>query len=231
MCGRFISTSTPEQLAERLDVDAVKTEQLPIHYNVAPTMDVYAVLERDGSRRLGTLRWGFVPYWTKQLKGTRQPINARLETVATSKMFAQSFAKRRCIIPADGFYEWQDRGDNTKKQPFHLAQPDDDILAFAGIWTAWRDPTDEHNDPLFSAAIVTTEARGDISRIHPRMPVMLPQTLWRHWLTADEDEAPHLKGAIDELEAPRLTATSITGRVNTVANDGPELLVPGAIAG
>lgn len=229
MCGRFLSLSSSEQLAERFDVDEVRTDPLPERYNVAPTTPVYAILGDADARRLGTLRWGFVPYWAKQLKGTRQPINARVETVASTKMFAGSFERRRCLIPADGFYEWQDQGEGAKKQPFHLADPDGAPLALAGIWTVWRDPTEDEPEPLFSAAIVTMAASGQMERIHHRMPVMLPQTLWQDWLTADAGDAPHLLDAVQSLDAPRLTATSISDRVNSVRNEGPELLEPGTV--
>jgi putative SOS response-associated peptidase YedK len=226
VCGRFLSLSDPEQLAERFAVDEVRAAPLGRRYNVAPTLEVYAVIEREARRRLGTLRWGFVPYWVRELKGARQPINARIETVATSKMFADAFQRRRCLLPADGFYEWQDRGDGRPKQPYLLADPDGAPLAFAGIWTVWRDPTVEDPEPLFSTAIVTTEARGAMADLHERMPVVLPEQLWSDWLTADADEAPHLLEAVGALGAPRLTATPISRRVNDVRNDGPELLEP-----
>jgi putative SOS response-associated peptidase YedK len=229
VCGRFLSLSDPEQLAERFAVDEVRAPSLGQRYNVAPTLEVYAVIEREARRRLGTLRWGFVPYWVRELKGARQPINARIETVATSKMFADSFGRRRCLLPADGFYEWQDRGEGRPKQPYLLADPDGGPLAFAGIWTVWRDPTIEAPEPLFSTAIVTTEARGAMADLHERMPVVLPERLWADWLTADEDEAPHLLEVVTALGAPRLTATPISQRVNDVRNDGPELLEPATV--
>jgi putative SOS response-associated peptidase YedK len=229
VCGRFLSLSDPEQLAERFAVDEVRAEPLGRRYNVAPTLEVYAVIEREARRRLGTLRWGFVPYWVRELKGARQPINARIETIATSKMFADAFQRRRCLLPADGFYEWQDRGDGRPKQPYLLADPDGAPLAFAGIWTVWRDPTVEVPEPLFSTAIVTTEARGAMADLHERMPVVLPEQLWSDWLTADADEAPHLLEAVAALGAPRLTATPISRRVNDVRNDGPELLEPAPV--
>jgi putative SOS response-associated peptidase YedK len=231
MCGRFVSFSDPEHLAERFAVDEVRTEPLPPRYNVAPTLDVYAVVDRDGTRRLGTLRWGFVPWFAQRLKGTRQPINARLETVATSRMFADAFRRRRCLLPADGFYEWHDAGDGSAKRPYHLADPNGEPLAFAGIWSSWRDPEEPDADPLYSAAIVTTAASGEMERLHPRMPVMLPRGLWDDWLRADEDEAPHLHEAVTALGPPRLTATPIGRRVNDVRNDGPDLLEPATDAG
>jgi putative SOS response-associated peptidase YedK len=223
MCGRYVSVSTPEQLAEAFEVDRIATPDQGRRFNVAPTLDVYAVIERDDERRLGTMRWGFVPHWSKSLKG-RAPINARIETVATNGMFARSFERRRCILPADGFYEWQEREDSTRKQPWYIHDPEDRPLAFAGIWTVWRDPDDPEAEPVFSTAIVTTDAKGEMTRLHDRMPVILPRTLHRDWLTASEDEAPHLLRAIRAMPVPALRAHTVTDRVNNVRNDGPDLV-------
>jgi putative SOS response-associated peptidase YedK len=229
MCGRFLSLSSPDELAERFGVDEVRTEPLPRRFNVAPSTDIYAILEAEHQRRLGTLRWGFVPHWAKQLKGTRQPINARIEGVASSRMFGDAFVRRRCLLPADGFYEWQARGEGQRKQPFHIASPDGSPLAFAGIWTVWRDPQAPDATPLYSAAIITTAAHGEMERIHERMPVILPPSLWSEWLTATPDAAPHLHEVIATAAPPPLVATAIGTRVNAVRNDGPELLEPGSV--
>ncbi|MEX2550594.1 MAG: SOS response-associated peptidase [Nitriliruptoraceae bacterium] len=229
MCGRFLSLSTLDELTAQLAIDEVATEPLPRRYNVAPSTEIYAVIDRDGKRRLGTLRWGFVPPWAKSLRGGKQPINARLETVATSRMFAPSFEHRRCLIPADGFYEWQARGEGRRKQPYHLADEGGDPLVFAGIWTSWRDRAAEEQDPVFSTAIVTTEATGPVTEIHHRMPVILPEPLWDDWLTADADDADHLLTAVRALDPPRLEATPIGTAVNDVRNDAPELLEPAGV--
>jgi putative SOS response-associated peptidase YedK len=226
MCGRFLSLSDPERLAERFEVDEVRTDPLPARWNVAPSLDVYAVIERDDTRRLGTLRWGFVPHWTEQLRGARTPINARLESVASTPMFASAFAKRRCLLPADGFYEWQVQEDGTK-QPYHLHAPDGEPFAFGGIWTVWRDPSaPEEAEPVFSTAIVTTAASGRLADIHDRVPVILPRQLWSDWLTAAPEDAPHLEDAVRALGPPALVAEPISTRVNNVRNEGPELLEP-----
>lgn len=238
MCGRYVSVSTPEALGEHFEVDEVRAGSLGARYNVAPSLDVYALLESDGSRRLGTLRWGFVPHWARSLSDTPSPINARVEGLDESGMFRGAFRKRRCIIPADGFYEWRERESASRKQPYFIHDPDDEPLAFAGLWTAWRGDTgdgegngdgDADEDPVYSCAIVTTGASGPIRDLHPRMPVMLPRGLWRDWLTADPGDAPHLQEAVATLEAPDLEAYAITTRVNNVRNDGPELLEPGTV--
>lgn len=228
MCGRYASVSSPEQLAERFGVDDVRTEDLGRRYNVAPSLPVYAVIEHEGNRRLGALRWGFVPHWAKEPRRGRAPINARVEGVATSRMFTDAFARRRCIVPADGFYEWQDRGEGRRKQPFHVHDPDGSPLALAGIWTAWHDP-DGGDAPHYSCAILTTAARGEMATIHQRQPVMLPERMWRTWLTAGPQEAPHLQATVAELSPPALVARPVSTRVNNVRNDGPELWEPAEV--
>lgn len=224
MCGRFLLTSSLDDLVATLRVDEVATEPFPPRYNVAPSTEIYAAIDRDGSRRLGRLRWGFLPSWSRSTRGGRQPINARIETAATSRMFARSVARRRCLLPADGFYEWQETADG--KQPYHLADPDGRPLVFAGIWTTWRDPEDPEREPVSSTAILTTQAQGDIAALHHRMPVILPESLWDDWADTTSDAAPHLLEAVTALGAPRLRATPISTRVNNVRNDGPELLEP-----
>lgn len=222
MCGRYVAVSTPEQLAEALSVDEVKATDLGQRHNVAPTLDVYAVLEGEGgNRRLGTMRWGFVPHWSDKPRG---PINARVETVDTNGMFARSFRERRCLLPADGFYEWQERADSDRKQPWYIHDPEERPLAFAGIWTMWKDPEDTDADWVASCAIVTTAAKGRMTELHDRMPVVLPETLHRDWLTADPDDAPHLLRAIRAMDPPALRAHTVSDRVNNVRNDGPDLV-------
>ena len=229
MCGRYVSTSTPEQLAEYFSVDEVRTDSLGERYNVAPTLDVYSIIEREGHRRLGTLRWGLVPFWADDPKKAPSPINARVETIHEKRMFRDAFEKRRCILPADGFYEWQEREDRKKKQPFYIHDPEDLPLAFAGIWGVWRPKDEPDAEPLFTCAILTTEARGRMAELHDRMPVMLPSQLWESWLSADPQEAEHLQEVIAALGTPRLEAVTITERVNNVRNDGRELLEPGSV--
>ena len=226
MCGRYLSVSKPEQLAERFEVDEVRTEALPERYNVAPSTDVYAIIETDGKRRLGTLRWGFAPPWNGGSKRSREPINARVESIATSRMFGPAFRERRCLLPADGFYEWQDRGDGRRKQPFHIAAADGAPFAFAGVWTVRRD---QEAGQLFSTAIVTRDAPGEMESIHSRLPAILPAALWEEWLTADPDDAPHLAEAVATASLPRLVATPVNERVNNLRNEGPQLLEPGRI--
>lgn len=229
MCGRFLLSSDPARLTARFEVASQAPELPPARWNIAPTQPILAVVDTPDGRRLGPLAWGFVPPWTTELRGARRPINARSETVASSRMFAASMDRRRCLIPADGFYEWQAREDGPK-QPFHLAAADGEPLAFAGIWTRWQDPEDPDAPALISAAILTTQARGELTRIHHRVPVILPPTLWDGWLDRTPGQAERLAQAAAALGSPALIATPISTRVNHVANDGPELLEPVAVS-
>lgn len=225
ICGRYLVISSVEALSEHFDVDEVRTEPHPPRHNVAPGTSVYAILESDGARRLGSLRWGFRAVWAKPGRIGPEPINARVETAAASRLFGSSVERKRCIVPADGFYEWQRRGEGLRKQPHHIA-PDNGVpLGFAAIWSSWRDRLDPDAGPVFSTAILTTSAAGGMERIHDRMPVVLPPEMWGAWLAADSNSR-HLVEQVRGLAAPRLTATPITDKVNNVRNDGPALLEP-----
>lgn len=223
ICGRYLVISSVEALSEHFDVDEVRTAPHPPRYNVAPGTSVYAILESDGERRLGALRWGLRAPWAKPDRIGPEPINARVETVADSRLFGPSVERKRCILPADGFYEWQRRAEGRRKKPHHIAPHDGAPLGFAAIWSAWRDRRDPDAAPMFSTAILTTPAAGGMERIHDRMPVVLPPQMWDPWLSADSDSR-HVIEQVRGLAVPQLTATPITEQVNNVRNDGPQLL-------
>lgn len=225
MCGRYVLVSSPEEIAATFAVTEVATESLGQRWNVAPSLDVYAIIGEKGSRRLGSLTWGFVPWFAKDPK--RAPINARAETVARNGMFSESFAKRRCILPADGFWEWQavpsTDGGKPRKQPWHFADPDGGLLAFAGIHSTWRDRDDPDAPKRHTTAIITTAAQGAMEPIHDRMPVLLPPRLWDAWLDPETD-VPRLGQMIQSVGPPALRAFPVTTDVNNVRNEGPGLL-------
>ena len=144
-------------------------------------------------------------------------------------MFASAFAKRRCLLPADGFYRGRHARARRADHEYYIHHPDDEPLALAGIWTVWRDPEVQDPETVFSTAILTTAADGAMEAIHDRRPVILPARLWDEWLTADPREAEHLQRVVANAGVPRLEAIPITDRVNNVRNDGPELLEPGEV--
>ncbi len=227
MCGRYVSISTPEQLSERFDATRVAVADLQQRYNVAPTNQVPVIVDRDGERTVDTMRWGLVPVWAKELGKGPMPINARVETIHEKRMFSGAFKKRRVIIPADGFYEWQPREGSKKKQPWFIHAPDNRPLAFAGIWGRWTDK--ETGDVVESTCIITRDAAGRMTDLHNRMPVVLPDTLFSTWLEATEQEAPYLHEVIASAGVPALEAMTVSDRVNNVRNKGPELLEPGTV--
>jgi putative SOS response-associated peptidase YedK len=225
MCGRFVSASPPDELARYFAVDKLGESVLEPKYNVAPTDSVYGIFEKDHERRLETFHWGLVPYWAKDVGVGNRMINARVETLTSSNAFKGAFERRRCIVPGDGFYEWRKVEGRRKKQPVYIRRRDGEPLAMAGLWEAWRGP--EHDeDPLFSCTIVTGEPNELVEPIHDRMPVILPVETWEEWLDRDNRDVDALQRLLRPIPADRLEAWNVGTDVNTVTNDGPELIEP-----
>ena len=232
MCGRMTMRTNPSDLAEIFDAElgageASALDELGARYNVAPTQPIPVVVQRDDGRRIELQRWGLVPSWSKSVgsAGARY-INARAETVATSSAFRASFLRRRCIIPADGFYEWL--RDGRRKQPFLIHTPADAPLAFAGVWAPWRDPA--NGQWLLSAAVVTTAANATVSRLHNRMPVILDleSDAWRIWLDPQVRDEGLLQSLLEPAPDSLLELRAVSPLVNNANNEGPELLLPPA---
>jgi putative SOS response-associated peptidase YedK len=219
MCGRYASTLPPELIA-RLFGTTNPLPNLKPTWNMAPTMTAPVVRVHPDTRQrhLDALIWGFIPSFTKVLKEARRPINARSETVSSSGMFRNAFAKRRCIVPAAAFYEWQ--ANPNGKTPYAIARKDEAPLAFAGLWEGWRSP---EGDILRSFAIVTTTANAQMAVLHERMPVILEPADWPLWLgEAPGDPASLTRPSAEDL----LQLWPVDKRVGNVRNDGPELLAP-----
>ena len=230
MCGRFVSSSPPDELAAYFGVDqvaeGVQESERPPNFNVAPTQDVLAVVEDDQMRYLDAFHWGLVPSWAKDPKIGNRMINARAETLATSNAFKSSFAKRRCIVPADGFYEWKkltSEGKKAKKQPVFIHRRDGAPVAFAGLWSVWRGP-DKDQEPLRSLTIVTTTPNETVRQIHDRMPVVLPESAWATWLDRDNDDLGVLGGLLVPASDDLLEVRPVSTEVNNVRNNGPHLI-------
>ena len=215
MCGRFSITGDLDFYAEYFGVDDVAAEPLAPNWNVAPTDPIYVVAERDGRRFLDTMRWGLVPYYADDDKKIH--INARLETVDTSGAFRDSFARRRCLIPADGFYEWEpaDQG----RAPHWVYRADGFPMTFAGIWSTRK--IGEKWDR--SCSIITTSADGVIRGIHDRMPVSLAPDSWDAWLDRDLRDTEAARSLIHLIDADLIMEHQVSKRVNSVRNNGPEL--------
>jgi putative SOS response-associated peptidase YedK len=231
VCGRYVQVSSPRLLAERFDVDEVVTEAHEPDYNVAPRADVYGIVERErGSRLLESLRWGLVPSWADDLKIGDRLINARAETVTEKPAYRQAFARRRCILPADGFYEWKrlpkQGSERVRKQPMFIHRRDGEPLAFAGLWEAWRDRADQESPWIVSCTIVTTRANAALAPIHDRMPVVLDEADWSDWLDPDGHDLDRLSAMLAPAPAEWFEVFPVSTLVNKADHNGPELVRP-----
>jgi putative SOS response-associated peptidase YedK len=229
MCGRYVSSSPPDEIAKYFG--AVMSETLvesppEANFNVAPTTNVVIVVERDDTRRLDLARWGLVPSWAKDLAIGAKMINARAETIATKPAFKRAFARKRCIIPADGFYEWKVVPGQKRKQPVFIHRADGDRFAFAGLWELWRDPADPDAPPLRSCTIITGQANDKIAPVHDRMPVMLPPDAWATWLDHDNHDTDALAALLVPAPASLIAIHAVSTAVNNVRNRSPELVEP-----
>ncbi|MHA6757292.1 SOS response-associated peptidase [Streptacidiphilus sp. PAMC 29251] len=238
MCGRFVSTRSPQDLAATYQAALPDQDQyLAPSWNIAPTDHVWGVLERavkDGSeveRQLRPLRWGLVPSWAKDLSIGSRMINARIETVHEKPSFRHAFSKRRCLLPADGFFEWDpvpaEEGCKAHKQPYFIS-PDDPAggMSMAGLFEFWRDPS-RKDDPdawVTTCAIITTEATDAAGRVHPRMPLTVAPEHWEDWLNPEHQDVVDLRALLEQPAAGNLTARPVSTAVNSVRNDSPELL-------
>lgn len=243
MCGRFASSRKRAELLEefRIERDRV-AEELAADYNVAPTKPVYAVLTRghrvgeggadeDVARELRVVRWGLVPSWAKDVSIGNRLINARVETVDAKPAFRRALRRRRCLIPADGFYEWHQVAEQgkTRKQPYYIHRADGGTLAFAGLYELWRDkslPDDHPRAWLWSAVIVTTRAEDEVGRIHDRMPMVIEPSRWDDWLDPGNSDATRLRTLLAPAMAGQLTSYEVSTEVNSVRNNGPRLTEP-----
>ena len=228
MCGRFVSASPPDELARYFQVEQLAEQVLEPSYNVAPTSDVYVVLERGGARRLDTFHWGLIPFWAKDRKVGQRMINARAEGIGEKGAYKRAFTKRRCIVPADGFFEWRREPGAKRKQPMFVQRVDEEPLAMAGLWELWK-PKETEDDPstwVRSCTIITGDPNEVIAPIHDRMPVMLPPSAWDEWLDPDNDDLDTLGKLLVPAPVELLVARPVSLRVNDVRNDDPGLLDP-----
>ncbi len=240
MCGRYASSRRPEDLIEEFEVlEDRSPAPLAADYNVAPTKEVYAVVERPPSkdspdppaRQLRVLTWGLVPSWAKDPSIGNRMINARMETVAEKPAYKRAFAVRRCLLPADGYFEWYPTTQtNAKgkpvKQPYFIRPTGGGVLALAGLYEIWRDPTRDEDDPdrfRWTCTVLTTQAEDAVGHIHDRMPLMVEGDRWSEWLD------PSVGGELSLLvpAAPgNLEAYPVAALVSNVRNNGPELIEP-----
>lgn len=221
MCGRYsLATPDPARLRERFPL--AESVAIEPHYNIAPGTDVLAVTtDRDGRPRGESLRWGLVPSWAKDIRTGLKMINARAESLADRPAYRSAFERFRCLIPADGFYEWQTIAGERRKQPFHITREDGSLFAFAGLWSVWhRGEPDE----LRSCTIITTAANAAVTPIHDRMPVILSREAEEPWL-AHHAPPELLQELLHGLPAERMVLRPVGPAVNDARYDGPECLL------
>ena len=229
MCGRYVSSSQPDEIARYFGAamsETVAETAAEPNFNVAPTNTVYVVLDTGEVRRLEVARWGLVPSWAKDPSIGSKMINARAETLATKNAFKRAFQRKRCIVPADGFYEWKVVPGQRRKQPMYIHRADGDRLAFAGLWELWRNPEAPDDPPLRSCTIITGPANAIVAEVHDRMPVMLPPDAWTTWL----DHANHDLDVLGKLLVPApssiIAMHPVSTAVNNVRNKQSSLIDP-----
>lgn len=221
MCGRFASTTPPDKLAAYFGAEAPVDADVTPDFNVAPTRDVPVVRMRDDARHLDFLRWGLVPRWAKDLRIGSKMINARAETVATKNSYRSAFAKRRCLVVADGFYEWK-KLDPKTKQPMYITRADGDPLAFAGLFERWTDA--ENLREIHTCTIITTTPNTMMESIHDRMPVLLAPKHWDEWVDPANGRVDDLTRLLVPAPDDLLIAYPVSDAVNNVRNNEPSLL-------
>jgi putative SOS response-associated peptidase YedK len=224
MCGRFSSTSQLQFLLEQFRAEPMGVEGHQPSWNVAPASDILVVTSSDGARQLRALKWGLVPRWAKDSSGANRMINLRAETVREKKGWKSTLARKRCIIPIDGFYEWQDQGKGQRKQPFYITGRDFSPLALAGLWSTWRDP--ESGEELFTCTILTTSANDLMGSVHHRMPVILLPDDWDAWLDPENTDTDELAKLLVPAPEGLLTMWPVDKAVGNVRNNRPELQEP-----
>lgn len=215
MCGRLSTGGF--KVKDLIDVFGLyNVSSLEERYNVAPTLQIPVIRERDHERYLETLRWGFIPHWAKDKSIGSRMINARMETVAEKPSFKKPFQYQRCIIPVSGFYEW--KAESKSKTPFYIHRADEQPLTFAGLWEHWVDK--ETGEIIESCTIITTKANTQLEVIHDRMPVILDYEVAKEWLAADVDAPEKLKEILENPGAVELDLYPVSDYVNNAKNEG-----------
>ncbi len=221
MCGRFTQQRPASELAEIFGAEPL-VDDPGDRFNVAPTDEASVVVEREDRRAVTAYRWGLIPHWAKDAKVGSRMFNARAETIATSPAFRDPFARKRCLVPVDSFYEW--KRDGSIRQPFRIARLDGRPLALAGLWSGWRDPETDTVRRTFT--IITTTPNRALADVHDRMPVVIADSAWDQWLDPTPVDPGELIGLLAPNEDVDLEIYPVSRAVNNVRNDGPDLIRP-----
>lgn len=238
MCGRYASSASIDELVEEFDVEQVVPGLPGASWNVAPTDVVRAVVERRAAdtdvrvRSLVPMRWGLVPYWSDSPTGAARLINARSETAADKPSFRSAYRRRRCLLPADGYYEWQKLG--SRKQPWFVHRADGHQLAMAGLWETWVDrdvPEDDPSRLLVTCTVLTTSATDELGHVHDRMPVTVRPEAWEAWLDRDLQEPDEIAGLLASDPGKEIVSHPVSAAVGKVSNNYPGLVEPVQLPG
>ena len=230
MCGRYALSASAQDIALQFDAENKPDAFIPAQWNISPTQPILIVNGTNPSgekREVSKVLWGLVPSWSEDTSRASNAINARVESISDKPSFRSAFRKRRCIIPATGYFEWAtELGQYKPKQPFYIYNEDNSLLAMAGIYEEWISPVTRN--PLTSAAIITRESVGVIAPIHHRMPVLLPKDRWATWLSTDSLNESEVQEYLALLETPKpdagLVFRPVSSAVNNARNVGPELI-------
>lgn len=221
MCGRFTQERPASELAEIFGAEPL-VEDPGGRYNVAPTDEAMVVVQREDRRAITSYRWGLIPHWATDAKVGSRMFNARAETLTASPAFRDAFRRKRCLVPADSFYEWKREG--TIRQPYRVVQDDRRPLALAGLWAGWKDPATETVRRTFT--IITTRPNAALADLHDRMPVVIPEAAWSRWLDPAPTDTGELLALFEPNEAVDLEVYAVPRHVNDVRRNGPELIEP-----
>ncbi|MDQ3713073.1 MAG: SOS response-associated peptidase [Acidobacteriota bacterium] len=222
MCGRFSSSSKPEQIKKEFKAAVEDPAILAPRYNIAPTQMIPVVLNREGERIVAALKWGLVPSWAKDAAIGSRMINARAETLTEKPSFREAYKSRRCIVPATGFYEWQ-RAEKGAKQPFYFYLTNKEVFGFAGLWEEWLDK--ESGESLETCTIITTEANDVLKPVHDRMPVILKAGDYDEWLDPKESDTGKLQKLLAPYPPDEMNSHAVSRAVNSPTLDSPELIL------
>lgn len=221
MCGRYSLATDPKKLAEAFENYAEVPEELPPRYNIAPSQPI-AVIANNNRRQIEFFKWGLIPSWAKDPSIGNRMINARAETLAEKPSFRTAYRRRRCLVLADGFYEWR-RNPDKSKTPMYIQLKSEEPFAFAGLWEVWHSPQD---DVILSCTIITTNPNELTRPIHNRMPVILPRQAYGQWLDPAEQKAEQLQGLLKPYPADEMTAYPVSTVVNNPTNETPACVKP-----
>jgi putative SOS response-associated peptidase YedK len=222
MCGRFVGFRSLDELKRFFPIDKAGCEAIS-SYNVTPSQEILAIARYEGQNWLVKFHWGLVPFWAKDISIGNKMINARSESIAEKPSFRNAFKKRRCLIPADGFYEW--KGEKGRKQPMFISLPDHKPFAFAGLWETWN-KKDDPGSIYKSCTIITTHASESIRDIHHRMPVILKPTVYEPWLDPGNQDAVELDRILKNEIVTELVSYPVSTQVNSTRNNDPSCIEP-----